>query len=154
MAKTMSSSGTRFSFCFFFSIARSSFPIIRLPLIVWVVFVATSFILLTVASSTLCNRGGWKNFWNGGKGGSGGEGGGKLLTLSFKKFPMFGSGHCPVWSGKLKQDGDGGDGKKIFPSLLLLLLLLSSPLLKNSLPSSSLLSLYLSSKSLMSGALS
>ena len=92
-------------------------------------------------------------FWNGGKGGGGAGGGGKLLTLSFSKFSMFGSGRCcPTDSPrKSKRGGDGGGSK---PPLVLLLLLLLFSLLKNSLPSWSLLNLDLSSKSLVSGALS
>ena len=75
-------------------------------------FVAASFFLLTITSGALCNGGGWKKFWNGGKGGGGGGRGRKLLKVSFKRLPIFGSGRCPVSFGKSKLDGDGGGGKK------------------------------------------
>ena len=93
------------------------------------------------------------NNFDGGKDRGGGGGGGKLLALSFSKLSMFGSGRCcPTDSSrKSKRGGDGGGSK---PPLVLLLLLLLFFLLKNSLPSWSLLNLDLSSKSLISGALS
>ena len=67
---------------------------------------------------------------------------------------MFGSGPCPVLSGKSKRGEDGGGGKKSIFTIIIVIIIVVNPLLKNSLPSRSLLSLDLSSKSLMFGALS